>query len=380
MYIRRLPSGLWQATVRGPDGKKHTKTDRLKSVVRQWATDQESALARGDFRDPRAGNIKVGDWYARVSAARSIDPATKAKHASLWATHCEPQWASWPMSAITRMEAQEWVNRLQVTRRARHKGRAVTDDGDVPVIGAETVCAAAHLMSQLFAMAMKETPPIVTANPFSGLELPVIRPNEICYFEYEEAEALIAAIRELSGEMNAVMTRLGMWVGLRPGELYGLHGHRVNWLRGTISVVDVMTRSGLRQWPKSKKSHRTVPVLSDIMTGMSACMTGRPMNSLVFTAPEGGPVDDGNFRDRVWYPAIERAGVRRFPPKVMRHTAASWLVMDGVPLYDVQHLLGHESFRTTERYAHLAPDAHDRVLKSWASRAPGARVAHGRES
>ncbi len=60
----------------------------------------------------------------------------------------------------------------------------------------------------------------------------------------------------------------------------------------------------------------------------------------------------------------------------MRHTAASWLVMDGVPLYDVQHLLGHGSFRTTERYAHLAPDAHDRVLKSWASRAPGAQVAH----
>jgi hypothetical protein len=145
VYIRRLPSGLWQATVRGPDGKKHTTTDRLKSVVRQWATDQEAALARGDFCDPRAGNIKVGEWYARVSAARSIDPATKAKHASLWATHCEPQWASWPMSAVTRMEAQEWVNRLQVTRRARHKGKAVTDDGDdVPVIGAETVAAAVH--------------------------------------------------------------------------------------------------------------------------------------------------------------------------------------------------------------------------------------------
>jgi integrase len=32
----------------------------------------------------------------------------------------------------------------------------------------------------------------------------------------------------------------------------------------------------------------------------------------------------------------------------MRHTAASWLVMDGVPLYDVQALLGHESFATTQ--------------------------------
>lgn len=46
--------------------------------------------------------------------------------------------------------------------------------------------------------------------------------------------------------------------------------------------------------------------------------------------------------------------------------------MDGVPLYDVQALLGHESFRTTERYAHLAPGTHDRVLESWARhRAPG---------
>jgi hypothetical protein len=29
-YFRKLPSGLWQATVRGRDGKRHTKTDKLK--------------------------------------------------------------------------------------------------------------------------------------------------------------------------------------------------------------------------------------------------------------------------------------------------------------------------------------------------------------
>ena len=80
-------------------------------------------------------------------------------------------------------------------------------------------------------------------------------------------------------------------------------------------------------------------------------MAGRPRDALVFTAPEGGPDDDGNFRDRIWYPAGEAAGIRGFPPRIMRHTAASWLVIDGVPLYDVQALLGHESYRTTERYA-----------------------------
>jgi integrase len=77
-------------------------------------------------------------------------------------------------------------------------------------------------------------------------------------------------------------------------------------------------------------------------------------------------------------PGHEAAGIRRFPPRIMRHTAANWLVIDGVPLYDVQALLGHESYRTTERYAHLAPDAHDKVVQSWARRHE-APVTHERK-
>jgi integrase len=83
-----------------------------------------------------------------------------------------------------------------------------------------------------------------------------------------------------------------------------------------------------------------------------------------------------SFRDRIWYPAVEAAVIRRFPPRIMRHTAASWLVIDGVPLYDVQALLGHDSYRTTERYAHLAPDAHDKIVQSWARR-HAAPLPHG---
>jgi integrase len=96
-------------------------------------------------------------------------------------------------------------------------------------------------------------------------------------------------------------------VGLRPGELSGLHGHRVDWLRSQITVVDVMTRQGLRQYPKSRRSHRVVPVPPDVLEGLSVLMTGRPRDALVFTAPEGGPVGDVNFRNRVWWPAVAAA-------------------------------------------------------------------------
>ncbi len=375
-YIRKLPSGLWQATVRGRDGKRHTKTSKLKTVVKEWGQAQEALISRGDFRDPRLGEIRVGDWHDRLAAARVIEGVTKAKNASLWRTHCEPEWAGWQMAAVTRMEAQAWVDRLRSTRRARHQGRPVgSGDQGVPLISAATIHDTVHLMSQLYSAAMREHPPIVVVNPFADLELPRIEPRSVEFLEHEEAEALYAAVEAIAGPGMRTLTELGTQVGLRFGELAGLHGRRVDWLRGKIQVIDVVTRQGLRQWPKSKKSHRVVPVPAGVLAGMSALMAGRPRDVLVFTAPEGGLVTDGHFRDRVWNPAVAAAGIRRFPPRIMRHTAASWLVQDGVPLYDVQALLGHEDYRTTERYAHLAPGAHGKVIESW-SRRPDAPVTH----
>jgi integrase len=370
-YIRRLPSGKWQATVRGPDGRKHTHSDLLKRVVREWAAGQEAQLGRGEFRDPRLGEIRIGEWHARVVRARGIEAVTKAKHASLWRTHCEAEWARWPMAAVTRLEAQSWVDQLTKTRRARHQGKPAGDGQDVPVLSAATITAAVHVMSGLYRLAMREHPPLVMTNPFADLELPKIEPHALDFYEQDEA----AALYEAADGQWRTLVELGMQAGLRFGEMAGLHGHRVDWLRGKIEVADVMTRQGLRQYPKSRKSHRVVPVPPGVLEGMSVLMAGRERDALVFTRLRGGPVDDVIFRNRVWYPAVAAAGVRRFAPRIMRHTAASWLVMDGVPLYDVQALLGHESFATTQRYAHLAPDAHSRVLESW-SRRPGAPVAH----
>jgi integrase len=304
------------------------------------------------------------------------------------------------MSAITRMEAQRWVAELRETRLARYRGRVVRDGDDAPFLSAETIHATVHVMSSLFRAAMKEHPPVVLANPFAELELPVIEPRPVDSYEPDEAAALYEAI----------------------GELAGLHGHRVDWLRSRLAVVDVMTRQGLRQHPKSKRSHRVVPVPAATLEGMSVLLAGRERDGLVFTAPQGGPISDRHFANRIWFPAVAAAGVRRFPPRIMRHAAASWLegrgiasdatfrgrredgtVRDGRRTSISQMLSLRYStrlvnrslpvcragfrcttsrrcwamsrFATTQRYAHLAPDAHsrgDRVVESALWRTSGA--------
>jgi integrase len=55
--------------------------------------------------------------------------------------------------------------------------------------------------------------------------------------------------------------------------------------------------------------------------------------------------------------AARRAGLPGVTPHVLRHTAATWMVMRGVPIEEVARLLGHRDSRTTQRvYAKHSPD------------------------
>lgn len=69
-------------------------------------------------------------------------------------------------------------------------------------------------------------------------------------------------------------------------------------------------------------------------------------HDLVFRTAIGGAVDPRNFRTAT-YRATEDAGIGRWSPHELRHTAASLLIAQGVPLEVVSNTLGHASIRVT---------------------------------
>ena len=57
-----------------------------------------------------------------------------------------------------------------------------------------------------------------------------------------------------------------------------------------------------------------------------------------------------------WKIVREEAGLPDLRIHDLRHSYASTLVNNGVSIYEVQHLLGHNSIKTTQRYAHLSSE------------------------
>ena len=60
---------------------------------------------------------------------------------------------------------------------------------------------------------------------------------------------------------------------------------------------------------------------------------------------------------RAFDTAADRAGIPDATPHVLRHTGATWMAQQGVPLANIAEYLGHRDVRTTQRhYAHHSPE------------------------
>lgn len=244
------------------------------------------------------------------------------------------------------------------------------DDSDVArfvnaldgTMSPKTIKNAHGLLSSVMETAVRKQ--IVGHNPARGTRLPRAGEedaDEMRLLERDEFEALYQETPQHYRPL--VLTLFG--TGLRWSEATALQVRDVSVSKSTLRV----TRSWKRQTkpetgfkigpPKTKRSRRTVALPIEVVGALQPLLD-RPGSEWLFTTTTGLVVRHNNFRNRIWLPACEAAGLEP-RPKIhdARHSQASWLLNAGVPIHVVQARLGHESIKTTvDTYGHLVPDLH----------------------
>lgn len=147
------------------------------------------------------------------------------------------------------------------------------------------------------------------------------------------------------------MTLMALRTGMRFGEIIGLDWSDIDLEKRLINVRRNKVM-GIMGTPKNGKV-RSIAIASDLY------------ELLAQQAKPAGPVfhlEDG--RELTHHLALNalkracvRAGIRKISWHILRHTTASHLVAEGVPMNVVKELLGHSSILMTSKYSHLAPSA-----------------------
>jgi integrase len=150
--------------------------------------------------------------------------------------------------------------------------------------------------------------------------------------------------------------------GMREGEVIALRWTEVDFARQLIHVRRTLAPAKLRNrvgeqekvyLPKSGK-YRSVPMSDELATCLKQRRAVHAEDVLVFPSTTGTLLNPANFRHRDWKRLFIAAKIPQVRIHDLRHTFATLLLEQGVPLINVQKLLGHHSIKVTaDLYGHL---------------------------
>jgi len=358
-WAEKLPSGKYRALYRDRQGRRRSAgTFTHKRAAEKAADVAEDGARKLGWRDPNAALITWGEWANAWWETRSASQSTLQRDRSPLEKHIRPRWNDVALIDITRQDVRAWAQGL-------HRSG----------LSAASVLRYVSVFSGSLAAAVDAE--ILRDNPAANLKLaPAAKGAERFLTDQEYAHLV-----EHLDDHNAAIADFLVGTGARFGEMAGLHRHRLDGTRGMVALVETWDALGrtMKPYPKGRE-RREVPLLDwvheRIPLGTSnggTCgldhLEGRCRSDLVFRTENGGVLDVNNWSKRIWAPAVKAAEIGHVRVHDLRHTYASWLLQAGVPLAEVQRLLGHRNPMTTQRYAHLAATA--RPVIAAALPAPG---------
>lgn len=204
------------------------------------------------------------------------------------------------------------------------------------------------VLSHAFTIAMKEWE-WVHDNPCSKVSKLQESKGRTRYLSDEERIALLQACKESKNQYLYFIVILAISTGARKNEILSLKWEDVHFDREVIILKK--TKNG---------DVRVLPLQGYALKLIFDLFKHRNIFS-EYLFPSPNNVAHPTCIRKCWQTAIETAKIENFRFHDLRHTAASYLAMDGATITDIAEVLGHKTLQMVQRYAHLS-EAHTKKV------------------
>ncbi len=248
-------------------------------------------------------------------------------------------------------------------------------------LSAKTLMHYHRLLNSIFERAVKWN--VLFDNPCRHVEAPKLVRREAKFLNEEQTKRLLTEL-ETAPHQYRVMVNLLLFTGARRGEICGLRWSDIDFTKGTIHIGNnslYLPDYGMYEdTPKTESSVRTINVPREVMELLVEHRKRQDFNKerlgdkweesgMVFTQVNGKPIHPSTISK--WLAKFcKRRGLPHINPHMLRHTSATLLLMQGLPIKAVSGRLGHSQTATTsDIYGHclesvdeIAADALGKML------------------
>lgn len=346
--IRKRANGLWEARLRGADGKRksiyaNTRAE-LVARLRPLQRDRELGLPT------RSEKMTTGAFLAKwIEGARTnVRPTTALRYEGLIRRHLIPRLGRIPLTRLAPHDLTACYAAMMSESRSKRDARGLAP---------RTAGHAHRLLGR--ALRDAELAGHVARNVARLVKAPRVPHQEMKAFDADQAHQLLAAA---AGDRLEALYLLALSTGAREGELLALRWSDVDLDAGVVRIRRTLLRTpvGLAfAEPKTATSRRSLPIGRATVVALRAHRQRQAeerLSELVFTNTLGGPVNAGEMLRARFYPLLRRAGLPRIRFHDLRHTAATLMLSAGVHPKIVAERLGHSTpMLTLTVYSHVTP-------------------------
>lgn len=284
----------------------------------------------------RRDGLTVSQWVEHhIEHLTGVEQYTRDKYTAYLKRDIEPHIGSKLLTELSRDTVARWIQTIESTPVRGKLPKTKTVENKVRFLaGALNAAVKADKIS---------VNPAKDARITRGEDI-----HEHRYLSRDEYKLLLDSTTEYWRPLIEFLTN----TGFRWGEALAVKPSDVNREEGTVRIARAWKKDSTGYHigpPKTRRSNRTIKVRKDVLDQLDYT------HEWLFVNRDGNPVRYHGFKSRVWDKAVKKSGLDPRPtPHDLRHTHASRLLNDGVPMAVVSRRLGHENINiTVDLYGHI---------------------------